>query len=371
MSETGKRPQPRPFLEQLAPYLGGRERVEGVENPHKLLANENPLGPSAKAIEALQDLSRLEIYPDGSSKVLRAAIGKQFNLNADRIICGNGSDEIFHLLAQAYLQPGDETICTRHSFLVYRLVTEAAGGNTLMVQENNLTADVDAILAAVTEKTKIVFIANPNNPTGTVISKSEIRRLHAGLRSDIIFLIDGAYAEYVTDNIYDDAYDLVNESENVVVTRTFSKAYGLASLRLGWGYFPTRVADILNRTRAPFNINSLASNAGMAALADQEHIRETVAHNVQWRNWCTQQINALGIEVLPSEANFILLRFKSEVMAQDADDFLCQKGVILRALGAYGLPECLRMTIGTQQANRDAVTALTAFIETYTESTEG
>jgi histidinol-phosphate aminotransferase len=371
MSKMGKDPQPRPFLEQLAPYIGGRERVEGVENPHKLSANENPLGPSEKAIEALTDLSRLEIYPDGSSKLLREAIGKQFNLDPDRIICGNGSDEIFHLLAQAYLEPGDETICTRHSFLVYRLVTEAAGGHTLMVQENNLTADVDAILAAVTEKTKIVFIANPNNPTGTVIGKSEIRRLHAGLRSDIIFLIDGAYAEYVTDNIYDDAYDLVNESQNVVVTRTFSKAYGLASLRLGWGYFPASIADILNRTRAPFNINALASRAGMAALADQAHIERTVEHNMQWRNWCTQQINALGIEVLPSEANFILLRFQSESMANAADDFLCQKGVILRALSAYGLPECLRMTIGTQVANRDAVEALSAFMETYAQSAKG
>ena len=358
---TDKLPQPRSFLKNVEPYIGGREHVEGVLNPVKLSANENPLGASPDALACLRDVSNLALYPDGASAELRATLSQHFAIDPERIVCGNGSDEILHLLAQAFLEPGDQTISTKHAFLVYRLITEAAGAEAVSVDEQHLTADVDAMLAAVTDKTRMVFIANPNNPTGTMISPDELRRLHAGLRSDIILVIDGAYAEYVPESESENGFDLVDTYNNVVVTRTFSKVYGLAALRLGWGYFPMAISDVLNRIRPPFNVNSLAMRAGIAALKDQNHIKQSVQHNRQWREWLTQQISGLGFEVIPSQANFVLIRFASSDIAAAADHYLAQKGLILRAMGSYKLPDCLRLTVGLEEANRRVVEALAAF----------
>ncbi len=351
-------PKPHPFLLNLAPYVGGREHIEGVENTIKLSANENPLGASARVGEALSSFDRFDLYPDGSAAALRQALAQHHQLNPDRIVCSNGSDEIFHLLAQSYLSTADSVVMTRHGFLVYRLVSEAAGAEVIQVPEPELTADVDAILAHVREDTRIVFLANPNNPTGTVISPAEVQRLHAGLRSDILLVLDGAYAEYLDDAQGQSDYGLAESAPNIVVTRTFSKAYGLAALRVGWAYCPAEVADILNRVRGPFNVNALALKAAQVALQDQDHIKRSVAHNTQWRAWLTQQLCGLGLDVVPSAANFILLRFDTPEQAQMIDEALGQKGLIVRAMGAYGLPHALRVTIGTEEANRRLFSAL-------------
>ena len=352
------RPKPLPFLNALAPYVGGRERIDGVDNPIKLSANENPLGASPHVRDALAEFSSYEIYPDGSATSLREALATLHNINPDHIVCANGSDEILHLLAQSYLTPDSSVVMTRHGFLVYRLVAEAAGAEVIQVPEPHLCADVDAILAHVRADTRIVFLANPNNPTGTLLSPSEIMRLHAGLRPDVMLVLDGAYAEYVPAELTFDQFGLVDQAPNVVVTRTFSKAYGLAALRVGWAYCPAEIADILNRVRGPFNVNSLALKAAQAALIDQEHITRSAAHNQHWRDWLTQQLKGLGIDVVPSFANFVLLRFASAEEAQRIDEALGRKGLIVRAMGGYGLPESLRVTVGTENANRRLVAAL-------------
>lgn len=359
---TNSLPSPRANLLNIAPYVGGRESIAGVEAAIKLSANENPLGASSKAQDYLATFHRLEIYPDGSAAALRGALAAKNNIDADRIVCGNGSDEILHLLAQVYLAPGDEAIMTRYAFLVYRLVTEVSGATPVIVDEPDLIADVDAILSAVTAKTKIVFLANPNNPTGTMLGREDIERLHAGLRSDILLVLDGAYAEYVPGDIYPADFDLVDRFDNVVVTRTFSKIYGLAALRIGWGYCPPNVANMINRIRPPFNVNAVAAGAAMAALGDDAHVQRSRDHNTQWRNWLAQQLSALDVRVIPSHANFILLRFASDEEAKAADEFLGQNGLILRAMASYGLADSLRLTVGTEDANRRFVAALQTFL---------
>ncbi len=359
---TSNRPSPRANLGSIAPYIGGREEIAGVEAALKLSANENPLGASPRALAALSDFKRLALYPEGSSAALRKALATQHQLDADRIVCGNGSDEILHLLAQAYLEAGDEAIMTRFAFLVYRLVTEVAGATPVIIDEPDLIADVDAMLAAVTPRTKMVFLANPNNPTGTMLDRGEIERLHAGLRPDILLVLDGAYAEYVADDLYPAGFDLVDRYENLVATRTFSKIYGLAALRVGWGYCPALVADMLNRIRPPFNVNAVAASAAIAALGDTEHVARSREHNTQWRNWLMQQLAGLDVTAIASQANFILLRFASPQQAEAADNFLGRQGLILRAMASYGLADCLRLTVGTEEANRRVVAALEQFL---------
>jgi histidinol-phosphate aminotransferase len=355
-------PRAKKGIFDMPAYVGGRHSVDGVENPYKLSANENPLGASAQAQAALAQLGDLSIYPDGHASVLRDALAAQFGLDASRIVCGNGSGDLLHLLCEAYLEAGDEAIHTEHAFLLYALATRATGATPISVAEKNLTADVDALLAAVSEKTKIVFLANPNNPTGTMLSAEELTRLHAGLREDIMLVIDGAYAEYVAPDSYPADFDMVDRFPNVVATRTFSKAYGLAALRLGWGYAPAPIADALNRLRGPFNVNQPALLAGVAALGDQAHIETSRQHNAQWRSWMNQQLGRLGLPVYDSQANFVLLDFATPETAQAAEAALCAQGVIPRGLAAYGLPSMLRLTIGTEAGNRAAVAALEAFL---------
>lgn len=295
---------------------------------------------------------------------LRHAIGERYGLDPERIICGAGSDDILALLAHAYVGPGDEGLYSQYGFLEYRIVILAAGGTPVVAPESDYTASIDSILEKVTEKTKIVFLANPNNPTGTYLPRSEIERLARALPPHVVLVIDAAYAEYVQREDYSAALELVASRDNVVMTRTFSKIFGLAGLRLGWGYAPAHMCDALNRIRGPFNVSSAAIEAGIAAVEDKAHIEAAIAHNERWLTWLTREIRALGLEVLPSVANFIAIRFPEEPgrTAVDADRFLTSRGLVLRAIGAYGMPEFLRLTVGSQEANELVIAALAEFM---------
>src|SRR5690606_21098475 len=303
-------PMPRPGVLDIEAYVPGEAQVPGGLKPIKLSSNETPLGPSPKAVAAFAAAgAALERYPDGQATLLRAAIARRFGLNPDRIVCGAGSDEIISLLAHAYLGPGDEGLFTEHGFLLYRIVVLAAGATPVVAPETNLRADVDAILARVTPRTRVVFLANPNNPTGTYLSIDEVRRLRAGLPGGVLLVLDAAYAEYVRKNDYEAGLELVATTENTVMTRTFSKIFGLAGLRIGWAYCPAAVADALNRIRGPFNLSAPSIAAGAAAMDDWAHIEAAVRHNDEWLPWLTTEIEALGLTVTPSVANFILVHF--------------------------------------------------------------
>ncbi len=358
-------PQPGSGILDIAPYIPGRSEAEGEGPVYKLSSNESPLGASPKAIEAFRAMAdRLEFYPDGAAHDLREALAARHGLNPDRIVCGNGSDELLELLAHAYLGPGDEAIYTEHGFLVYPIAIKANGATPVVAPEKDLTADVDAILERVSGRTKMVFLANPNNPTGTYLPFDEVKRLHAGLPESCLLVLDAAYAEYVRRNDYEAGIELVSASNNVVMTRTFSKAYGLAGLRLGWLYGPENVVDVLNRVRGPFNVNAAALAAGVAAVEDVEHLERAVEHNEKWLPWLKAELERLGLEVTPSIGNFLLVHFPDEEgkRAADADAFLGRRGLILRAMGAYGFPNALRVSIGTEEANRKLVAALEEFL---------
>lgn len=356
------KPVPKEGILDMPAYVGGRDAIKGIANPYKMSANENPLGASPAALAALEKAFDPSVYPDGHATALREALAKLNGLNADNIVCGNGSDDILQLLAQAYLGPGDEVLHTEHAFLIYKLASRATGARPLAVRETGLTANVDSLLEAVTPATRMVFLANPNNPTGTMLARDDIVRLHAGLGGDTILVLDGAYAEYCDPQTYPAGFDLVEQHDNVVTTRTFSKAYGLAALRLGWGYCPPDIANVLNRLRGPFNINQPAMAAGLVALEDQGHIEASRSHNAHWREWLVQQLGGIGFSVRASFANFILVEFDSDQQAAAAEAFLCARGVIPRGLTAYGLPHALRLSIGTEAANRAALSALTDFV---------
>ena len=360
------RPQPKAGVMDIAAYVPGKSAAPGGVKLHKLSSNENPLGSSPAAQEAVKKLAgKMEFYPDGSATRLREAIAEAYGLNPANIVCSNGSDEIIGLIAQTYLSPGDEAIFTEHGFLVYRIYTQAAGATPVSVKEKDARADVDAILAAVTPKTKIVFLANPNNPTGTYIPFDEVRRLHAALPSHVILLLDAAYAEYVKRNDYESGIELVSGSENVVMTRTFSKVHGLGGIRLGWCYAPAAIADALNRMRGPFNVNAAAIEAGVAAIRDRAHVERSVHHNEQWLPWLTDELTKIGLKVTPSVGNFVLIHFPAAERhsAAKADDYLTARGYVLRRVAAYGFPNALRMPIGTEESNRGVVAALKEFLK--------
>jgi histidinol-phosphate aminotransferase len=358
-------PQPRPGVLAIDPYVPGKSTAAGVNRVFKLSSNETPLGPSPHAIAAYRTVAdHLANYPDGAATALREAIGGVFGLDPDRIVCGAGSDDLLNLLADAYLRDGDEAIHTTHGFLVYPIATLGSGAKPIVAAEKNYTADVDAILAAVSERTKIVFLANPNNPTGTYIAFDEIKRLHRALPPHVLLVLDAAYAEYVRRNDYESGIELVATSDNVVMCRTFSKIYGLAALRLGWLYGPAYVVDAVNRIRGPFNVNAAAMAAGVAAIQDSAHLEAARAHNEKWLAWLSEEIRKLGLEVTPSVANFVLIHFPQtqDRTAAEADAFLSRRGLILRRVAAYHLPHALRLTVGTEEANRLVVEALAAFV---------
>ena len=350
---TATRPQPRPGVLNIEAYVPGKSTAPGVDKVFKLSSNETPLGPSPKAIAAYEAAgAHLQDYPDGSASDLREAIGRAFGLDPARIVCGAGSDDLLNLLARAYLADGDEAIHTTHGFLVYPIVALGAGAKPVVAPETKFTADVDAIIKAVTPKTKIVFLANPNNPTGTYLPFDEVKRLHKALPANVLFVLDAAYAEYVRTNDYEAGIELVATSDNVVMTRTFSKIHGLAALRLGWMYGPAHVVDAINRIRGPFNVNAPAIAAGIAAIADNAHQERSREHNTRWLSWVTDEIRKLGLEVTPSVANFVLIHFPNDKgrTATDANAFLMKRGLVVRQVGAYKLPNALRMTIGSEEA---------------------
>ncbi len=358
-------PQPKSGILDIEAYVPGESKLPGGIKPVKLSSNETPLGASPKAIAAFKAAAdSLERYPDGQATALRGAIARRYGLDAARIVCGSGSDELLALLAHAYLGPGDEAIYTEHGFLVYRIAILANGATPVVAPERDLKTDVDAILARVTPRTRMVFIANPNNPTGTYIAMSEVRRLRAGLRSDILLVLDGAYAEYVRRNDYEAGIELVATTSNTVMTRTFSKIFGLAALRLGWAYCPEAIADVLNRIRGPFNVSTAGIAAGVAAIEDVAHVEAAAVHNERWLPWLVDEIGKLGLEVTPSVANFLLVRFPKTAgqSAVDADAYLKSQGIILRMVASYGLGDCLRMTVGSEDDNRKVVAALQRFV---------
>lgn len=344
---------PRKGILDVLPYVPGKSTVKGKQGSTKLSANESALGPSPKALSAFREAGNsLHLYPDGTSIELREALGLANGLNPDRIVCGAGSDELLYNLARGYAGPGDEILFGEHGFNVYPIVANCVGANPVKVPEKNLTFDVDATLARVTNRTRIVFIANPNNPTGSYIPTEELIRLRAGLREDILLVVDCAYAEFVTSADYNIGFDLVDGGENTVVTRTFSKIYALASLRIGWAYCPPSIADVLNRLRAPFNLSTASQQAGKAAVEDVGHVLAAQDHNLVWLPWLRDRLTECGLTVYPSATNFLLIRFPDDVAhnSQAAMTFFCSKGIIPRETSIYGLSECLRVTIGREDA---------------------
>lgn len=366
MRNSTIKPTPRPGVMDIAAYVPGKDHVEGVAKVHKLSSNETPLGPSPKALEAMKHVAaHLELYPDGQASSLRQAIAGLYGLNTANIICGNGSDELLGLLCHVYLGEGDEAIITEHGFLVYKIQIMANGATPVTVKEKDARVDIDAILAAVTDKTRMVFLANPGNPTGTYLPMSEIRRLQEALPANVILVLDAAYAEYVRRNDYESGMELVGHSNNVVMTRTFSKVYGLAALRVGWLYGPLEIVQALDRVRGPFNLNAMAIAAATEAVRDTGFTEEAVAFNTSWIDRMTEELTALGLKVTPSVTNFILIHFPDEDgrRAPDADRYLSSKGYVLRTVGGYGFPNALRMSIGTEEANLGVIEALKAFMD--------
>lgn len=358
-------PVPRPGILELAAYVGGESKAPGAARVAKLSSNEGALGPSPRAIEAYKSIaSEIHRYPDGSSTDLRKAIAEHNGIDAANIVCGAGSDEIIQLLIRAYAGPGDDIVYSRHGFLIYSIFAQGAGVRAIAAPEKDLTSDVDALLAAVTPSTKIVFIANPNNPTGTYIPVNEMARLHAGLPPHVILAIDSAYAEFVGRDDYSAGQDLVEKHGNVVMMRTFSKIFALGSLRLGWGYCSPAITDVLNRLRGPFNVNGAALAAGVAALADKPFLDESRRHNEIWRAWFGKQVKELGLSFVPSVANFLLVKFPTGA-GRDADaafEAMKRHGVITRKMHAYGLGAYLRISIGPEEDLKLAVAALKEFV---------
>lgn len=360
-------PQPRPGILDIKPYVGGESKIANVSRIIKLSSNEGALGASPRVREALVlAASSTELYPDGGCVALREALGRSFNLDPARIVCGAGSDELIGMLVHAYAGPGDTMVQSAYGFLMYAIYGKSAGVETILAPETNLTADVEAMIAAVTPSTRLVFLANPNNPTGSVLDAGTVRRLREGLRDDIILVLDSAYAEFVERTDYDAGIELVNSHPNTVMLRTFSKIHGMGGLRLGWAYGPAHIIDVLNRVRGPFNVSSMAQAAGVAAIEDTAFQDEVRAHTTLWREWTRKRLEALGLEVAPSVGNFLLATFDAEGPrnADKADAFLRSRGVICRRVVGYGLAHSIRISIGLGDEMKFLASTLEEFMDT-------
>jgi histidinol-phosphate aminotransferase len=361
MSDTPDRPQPQPGILKIAPYVPGRSDVPAGVTLVKLSANESPLGASPKAIEAYRSLAdKFHIYPEGSSRLLREALGEVHGIDPARIVCGFGSDDLLHLLAQSYLGEGDEGVMSQYGFNVYPIITRGASAEVVVAPETDYRASVDTLLAVVTERTKVVFLANPNNPTGTYLGAAELRRLHAGLRPDILLVLDSAYAEYVTADDYTVGIDLVDSAENVVMVRTFSKM-GIAGERVGWMYGPAHVVDVIHRLRGPFNVSLSGQAAAAAAARDTAFTARLRDHNAKWRDWLSRSLSGNAIVVPPSQGNFILALFADPETTRAAFTALRDKGLLVREMHSYGIGNGLRITIGLEEHMRALVDVLKAF----------
>jgi histidinol-phosphate aminotransferase len=353
---------PRPSILSVEPYVGGESKVPGVNRIVKLSSNEGPFGPPPAAVAAIAEAAKeANRYPDGSATALREAIGKHHGLDPERLVVGNGSDELLALLILAYGGEGTELVMSAHGFLMYEITGRWAGCNIIKVPEKNLQADIDGIIAACGPRTRLVILANPNNPTGALLPQSEVNRLRAGLREDILLILDSAYAEYVEDKDYDPGQALVDAGTNTVMTRTFSKVWGLGGMRLGWLYAPPAIVDVLNRVRSPFNVSLTAQAAGIAALSEPNWVQKSVAHNTEWVRKMTEGLTKLGLKVHPSHTNFLLVDFGSAEASKAADAHLRSRGLIVRGVVAYGLPTCLRITIGTAEECQMVLDALAEF----------
>jgi histidinol-phosphate aminotransferase len=343
-------PRARAAVFSVASYVGGESKLPGVNRVVKLSSNEGAFGPPPAAVKAMREVAgEMHRYPDGGMAALREAIAKAFGLEAERIVCGNGSDDILALLIQSYGGPGTELIMSAHGFSIYEIAGKLAGCVVRKAPEKNLTTDVDAILAQVSAATRMVFVANPNNPTGSILPDAEMARLRRGLPEDVLLVIDAAYAEYVERADYDAGVALVRAGENTVMTRTFSKIFGLGGARLGWAYAPAAVVDVLNRARAPFNVSAMVAAAAIAALGETEWLAASRAHNARAREVLAVRLAAAGITVHPAAANFVLADFGTPERAVAADFFLRARGIIVRNVKSYGLPACLRITIGSEE----------------------
>jgi len=358
-------PRLRPGILDLKPYRAGDSTLQGVDQVIKLSSNEGAFGPSPRAMEALRTAATdMHRYPEGGCTIVREAIAQRHGLDPARLVCGAGSDELISLLVRAYAGPGDEVLFTEHAFLMYRIYAQGVGATPVAAPEKNLTTDVDALLAKVTDRTRILFLANPNNPTGTYLADTEVRRLREGLREDVLLVLDAAYAEFVGKNDYEPGTALVDSHPNTVMLRTFSKIYGMGGARLGWAYGPDHVVDVLSRLRSPFNVAGPTQAAGAAAMADSAFTDVARQHNDYWLAWTTERLRALGLNLTDSVGNFVLVTFQTEPghTVHDADAFLRGKGIIVRAMGGYGLPNSLRITIGTGEEMQTCVDALTEFV---------
>jgi histidinol-phosphate aminotransferase len=364
-------PAPKPWIMAIAPYVPGRATTDDGRTVAKLSANENPLGTSPFARTAYAEAAgALERYPDPGATILREAIAAKYGLDPARVIYGTGSDEVLHLITGAYAGPGDEVIIVRYGFAVYEIATRRVGATPVIVPDANYATDVDAILAAVTPQTRIVFIANPNNPTGTFTARDEIARLHASLPSDVMLVIDQAYAEYLDGDEDDLGLALATRHANVVITRTFSKIYGLAAERIGWGYGSAEAVDAMHRIRAPFNVTPGGQAAAVAALADDAFVGHSRDHNAQWRAWLEGEIAQLGnagLRSVPSKTNFLLVLFEGRLSAEHAYKGLMDRGYLTRWLPGQGLPNAVRITIGTEDEVRGLAAALRDIIETMAQ----
>lgn len=356
--------KPNPGILDIAPYIGGESKAEGAARIIKLSSNENPFGASPKALEALSHDLHLEKYPDGNSTELRQTIAAKFGLEIDRIVCGAGSDEIIGLLCKSYIMPGDEVVYATHAFLMYGIYAKTCGAKTIEVVEKDLTPDLDAMLAAVTDKTRIVFLTNPNNPTGSFNKMADIRKFRDVLPDHVLLVLDDAYAEYASATPgYENGFAFAKDRDDVVVLRTFSKIYGLAGLRLGYGYCPSEIAAVLNRVRGPFNVNVPSQIAGVTALKDDAFLERSIAHNTEWRDWTTKELSSNRLKIWPSAGNFVLVSFETADQAESCRQFLKGRGILVRQMGAYKLPESLRISIGTGEEMQLATAAIKEYLE--------
>ena len=362
---AASRPLAKPGILDITPYKPGKSTAEGVAHPVKLSGNENILGCSAKAREAyVEAAADLNYYPDGRGGPLRAALAARYRIEPERIVLGCGTDEILHLINQVFLEPGDNIVQGQYAFGAYGIGARACQAEVRSAEEPNYRIDVEKMLELVDARTRLVFITNPANPTGTFTTRAELERLHAGLPPGVVLVIDAAYAEFCTDPTFTDGLEMARGAANIIVTHTFSKLHGLAALRVGWAFAPAPIADAIDRIRPPFNVSTPGLAAAVASLADEDFQAASLAHVERWRPWLTQQLGGLGLSVTPSGANFVLVEFPKAPgkTAAAAEAFLASRGLIVRGVANYGLPWHLRITIGLEEHNRALVAHLAEFL---------